>query len=84
MFALRRRYPQIYGSDEKLKLDVDSIRIEAVDFYKALKVICCIFFAENVDCMWEIAFKGYLTIFCFVIVLFFALLLKVLLQTMMH
>ncbi|XP_061529884.1 ATPase family AAA domain-containing protein 2-like isoform X2 [Phycodurus eques] len=34
--ALRRRYPQIYSSSEKLVLDVDSIAITAKDFMSAM------------------------------------------------
>ncbi|XP_061676443.1 ATPase family AAA domain-containing protein 2-like isoform X2 [Syngnathoides biaculeatus] len=34
--ALRRRYPQIYSSSEKLVLDVDSIAITAKDFISAM------------------------------------------------
>ena len=37
--ALRRRYPQIYNSSEKLQLDVTSIRIKAADFHRAMQVI---------------------------------------------
>ncbi|XP_010138396.1 PREDICTED: ATPase family AAA domain-containing protein 2, partial [Buceros rhinoceros silvestris] len=35
--ALRRRYPQIYGSSEKLQLDVASIKITAQDFVTAMQ-----------------------------------------------
>lgn len=38
LFALRRRYPQIYSSSDKLKLNVDNINIQTNDFYKAMKV----------------------------------------------
>jgi len=37
--ALRRRYPQIYGSSVKLKLDVTSIVLGPSDFGKAMKTI---------------------------------------------
>lgn len=39
LMALRRRYPQIYNSSEKLQLDVSSIRIKAADFHRAIQVI---------------------------------------------
>ncbi|XP_076804906.1 ATPase family AAA domain-containing protein 2-like isoform X1 [Clavelina lepadiformis] len=39
LVALRRRYPQIYGTSEKLKLDVDSINVKVADFYKAMQNI---------------------------------------------
>ena len=39
LLALRRRYPQIYTSDKKLLLDVDSIEITARDFDKAMQLI---------------------------------------------
>ncbi|XP_008935119.1 PREDICTED: ATPase family AAA domain-containing protein 2, partial [Merops nubicus] len=35
--ALRRRYPQIYGSSEKLQLDIASIKITAEDFVLAMQ-----------------------------------------------
>jgi SpoVK/Ycf46/Vps4 family AAA+-type ATPase len=34
--ALRRRYPQIYSSSQKLVLDVDSITIGSRDFLSAM------------------------------------------------
>lgn len=37
--ALRRRYPQIYGSSVKLKLDVASIVLGPGDFSKAMRTI---------------------------------------------
>ncbi|XP_074751337.1 ATPase family AAA domain-containing protein 2-like [Athene noctua] len=37
--ALRRCYPQIYKSDEKLQLDINSIKITAKDFVVAMKKI---------------------------------------------
>lgn len=37
--ALRRRYPQIYGSSVKLKLDVTSIVLGPGDFSKAMRAI---------------------------------------------
>ncbi|NXA47580.1 ATAD2 protein, partial [Nothocercus julius] len=37
--ALRRRYPQIYRSTEKLQLDVSSIKITAKDFFMAMEKI---------------------------------------------
>ena len=39
LFALRRRYPQIYTSGRKLLVDVDSIEVTAKDFQKAMKAI---------------------------------------------
>ncbi len=39
LFALRRRYPQIYNSTEKLVLDTTKIRISSTDFQNALKMI---------------------------------------------
>jgi len=39
LHALRRRYPQIYHSQDKLLLDVDSITVATVDFQKAMQVI---------------------------------------------
>ncbi|XP_072218454.1 ATPase family AAA domain-containing protein 2B isoform X2 [Leuresthes tenuis] len=39
LMALRRRYPQIYGSSVKLKLDVTSIVLGPSDFGKAMKTI---------------------------------------------
>lgn len=39
MFALRRRYPQVYNSSKKLLLDVNSIELTFKDFFKATKNI---------------------------------------------
>ena len=39
LFALRRKYPQIYKTTDKLLLDVASINVAASDFHSALKVI---------------------------------------------
>ncbi|XP_060557412.1 ATPase family AAA domain-containing protein 2-like isoform X2 [Ruditapes philippinarum] len=39
LLALRRRYPQIYTSSEKLQIDVTSIYINAKDFHNAMKSI---------------------------------------------
>ncbi|CAL8315805.1 unnamed protein product [Merluccius merluccius] len=39
LMALRRRYPQIYGSSVKLQLDVSSITLGPGDFSKALQTI---------------------------------------------
>ncbi|XP_078255428.1 ATPase family AAA domain-containing protein 2B isoform X3 [Rhinoraja longicauda] len=39
LFALRRRYPQIYATSQKLQLDVTSIVISAQDFYLAMQNI---------------------------------------------
>ncbi|XP_066272923.1 ATPase family AAA domain-containing protein 2-like isoform X2 [Branchiostoma lanceolatum] len=39
LFALRRRYPQIYSSKEKLQLDVSSINVSAKDFHQAMQNI---------------------------------------------
>ena len=39
LHALRRRYPQIYNSEDKLQLDVASINISAKDFYRAMQDI---------------------------------------------
>lgn len=39
LHALRRRYPQIYSSSDKLQLDVTSIDISAVDFHHAMTKI---------------------------------------------
>ncbi|XP_014667126.1 PREDICTED: ATPase family AAA domain-containing protein 2-like isoform X1 [Priapulus caudatus] len=39
LLALRRRYPQIYTSKEKLQLDVSSINISAKNFHDAMQVI---------------------------------------------
>lgn len=39
LLALRRRYPQIYTSAEKLQIDVSSINIAARDFYNAMRSI---------------------------------------------
>ncbi|XP_071499622.1 ATPase family AAA domain-containing protein 2-like [Diadema antillarum] len=36
LFALRRRYPQIYTSKEKLQLDVNEIQVSAGDFQRAM------------------------------------------------
>ncbi|KAM6899619.1 ATPase family AAA domain-containing protein 2-like [Xenentodon cancila] len=35
--ALRRRYPQIYGTPEKLRLDVSSISVSSCDFVAAMR-----------------------------------------------
>lgn len=37
--ALRRRYPQIYESNDKLLIDVNSIEVMKKDFIKAMKSI---------------------------------------------
>ena len=37
--ALRRRYPQIYETQDKLQIDVTSVNINASDFYGAMKSI---------------------------------------------
>ncbi|XP_029451862.1 ATPase family AAA domain-containing protein 2B [Rhinatrema bivittatum] len=39
LIALRRRYPQIYASSQKLQLDVSSVVLGAQDFYHAMKNI---------------------------------------------
>ena len=39
LFALRRRYPQIYSSTRKLLVDVNSIEVTAKDFQKAMTAI---------------------------------------------
>uniref|UniRef100_A0A8C6XH25 ATPase family AAA domain-containing protein 2 n=1 Tax=Naja naja TaxID=35670 RepID=A0A8C6XH25_NAJNA len=39
LIALRRRYPQIYASSQKLQLDVSSIVLSAQDFYHAMQNI---------------------------------------------
>ena len=39
LFALRRRYPQIYSTNEKLVINVESIRVSACDFHNALQSI---------------------------------------------
>jgi SpoVK/Ycf46/Vps4 family AAA+-type ATPase len=39
LLALRRRYPQIYTTSEKLQLDVSSICLAAKDFFKAMQTI---------------------------------------------
>ncbi len=39
LYALRRKYPQIYNTTQKLVLDVSSINVQASDFYKSLKSI---------------------------------------------
>ncbi|MEQ2183670.1 hypothetical protein GOODEAATRI_000465, partial [Goodea atripinnis] len=39
LMALRRRYPQIYGSSVKLKLDVKSIVLGPGDFSKAMRTV---------------------------------------------
>ena len=39
LHGLRRRYPQIYTSSDKLELDVSSIQLSARDFYKAVQKI---------------------------------------------
>lgn len=36
LHALRRRYPQIYNSRDKLLIDVSSINIRSLDFYHAI------------------------------------------------
>lgn len=37
LLALRRRYPQIYGTSHKLLLDVSSISVSSCDFVAAMK-----------------------------------------------
>ena len=37
--ALRRRYPQIYTTSDKLQLDVSSITLTATDFAQAIRTI---------------------------------------------
>ncbi|KAJ8275398.1 hypothetical protein COCON_G00100230 [Conger conger] len=39
LMALRRRYPQIYGSSQKLRLDVESIVLGRQDFQRAMRRI---------------------------------------------
>ena len=39
LLALRRRYPQIYTSTEKLQIDVSSIHIGSKDFFHGMKNI---------------------------------------------
>ena len=39
LFALRRKYPQIYNTTQKLVLDVSTINVQGSDFYKGLKSI---------------------------------------------
>jgi SpoVK/Ycf46/Vps4 family AAA+-type ATPase len=39
LHALRRRYPQIYDSDEKLLIDPRTIAVERGDFESALSAI---------------------------------------------
>ncbi|XP_072263576.1 ATPase family AAA domain-containing protein 2B isoform X3 [Pyxicephalus adspersus] len=39
LIALRRRYPQIYASSNKLQLDISSVVLGAQDFYHAMKNI---------------------------------------------
>ena len=39
LLALRRRYPQIYGTNKKLVLDADSIIIGIKDFQYAMKKV---------------------------------------------
>mgnify|MGYP000461710448 CR=1 FL=1 len=39
LLALRRRYPQIYTSKEKLQIDVTSINVNAKDFHGAIRAI---------------------------------------------
>ena len=39
LLALRRRYPQIYTSTEKLQIDVSSINVGAKDFFFGMKNI---------------------------------------------
>lgn len=48
LFALRRRYPQIYNTTEKLVLDTTKIRISSADFQNALKAIVPT--AQRSDC----------------------------------
>ncbi len=36
MHALRRRYPQVYTSKDKLQIDVSAIEVSAKDFSKAM------------------------------------------------
>ena len=38
LHALRRRYPQIYTTSDKLQLDVTSIEISAKDFTRGMQV----------------------------------------------
>lgn len=37
LHALRRRYPQIYASEDKLQLDVASIQVNAKDFVRSMQ-----------------------------------------------
>ncbi|XP_052256515.1 ATPase family AAA domain-containing protein 2-like isoform X2 [Dreissena polymorpha] len=39
LLALRRRYPQIYTSSEKLQIDVQSVNVNAKDFHNAMQLI---------------------------------------------
>ena len=39
LLALRRRYPQIYTSSEKLQIDVSTINVSAKDFYNGMRNI---------------------------------------------
>ena len=39
LFALRRRYPQIYSTNEKLVINAESIKVSAYDFHNALQSI---------------------------------------------
>ncbi|XP_052778215.1 ATPase family AAA domain-containing protein 2-like [Mya arenaria] len=39
LLALRRRYPQIYTSSEKLQIDVSSVNVNAKDFHNAMTLI---------------------------------------------
>ena len=39
LFALRRRFPQIYETKTKLQLNTDEIRVNAKDFQRAMKKI---------------------------------------------
>ena len=39
LFALRRRYPQIYATNEKLIINAETIRVSASDFHNALQAI---------------------------------------------
>lgn len=39
LHALRRRYPQIYESRDKLQIDVSTVQINAADFLAAMKRI---------------------------------------------
>lgn len=39
LFALRRRYPQIYKTNKKLVLDMNQIKLSIIDFKNALRAI---------------------------------------------